>query len=655
MTKTRTLTRLGILLGSAAICTSVYAAKPLLMDGKQTLYQRVLVKPDALIHQKAAANSKTSEITPFSVLYVYQRKQVGDQQWLQVGNDIHGSLTGWIKAERTIAWNQGLTVAFKDNPDTDRVMLFKDKQSLQNTIAESDLSQYKKLYKNAAGGKRDVDSPVVAIAPPDISALKDTFYLVPILDHEDTYLGQEKATLLNIASVSVKQKKTDEPEPVKSKTVVKTTQTLKAGIVFVIDSTLSMGPYIERTRQAVRRIQRELSTGTDADHLKFGLIAFRDNLQAAPDLGYVTQTFAPLAKTDEFLSKVDAVKAAQASSQDFREDAFSGVKSAVDELDWGDTQARYIVLITDAGARGAQDPLSGTKLSAEALQQSAIAKNIATTVLHLKTTIGAENHAEAQRQYEALSNFPGIGSLYYGVDAGDVGQFGTALDNITGQIKQQVQVTKTDTVEAPAEETSVEEKPEDSALAKLQEKIAKIGYALQMQYLRSDDTEDVPEIIDAWIVDRDIKDPSKDTMEVRVLLTRDQLSELHDVMRDVLNSFEEGIISPRNFLEDLKSVAANLSRDPEQLKNSTGSSNLASMGLMQEYIDDLPYQSPTMNISADEWELWSPEQQIAFAHKLEEKIAYYRALYEHSNLWTTPGGGEINGSSVFALPLDMMP
>ncbi|MFK7906700.1 MAG: hypothetical protein AB8B69_16330, partial [Chitinophagales bacterium] len=165
----------------------------------------------------------------------------------------------------------------------------------------------------------------------------------------------------------------------------------------------------------------------------------------------------------------------------------------------------------------------------------------------------------------------------------------------------------------------------------------------QMQYLKNDQEEQVPEIIDAWIVDRDIKTPSKETLDVRVLLTRDQISELHDVMRQVLDSFEEGIISPRSFFEDLKSVAANLSRDPEQLQISTGSSNLASMGLMREYIDDLPYHSATMNSSADEWELWSPEQQINFAHKLEEKIAYYRALYEHSNLWTTPGGGEVNG------------
>lgn len=262
--------------------------------------------------------------------------------------------------------------------------------------------------------------------------------------------------------------------------------------------------------------------------------------------------------------------------------------------------------------------------------------------------MGVEYHDDAQQQYESLSEIAGIGSLYYGVDMGNVRQFGRALDTLTGQIRQQVVVTEEPAVPTPPQE-------DDSQLSALKEKIAQVGYALQMKYLKSNAQEDVPDVIDAWIVDKNVRAPEQDAVEVRVLLTRDQLSELHDVMRQVLDSFEEGVLSPRNFFADLKSLAANLSRDPQQLNSATGDNNLASMGLMGEYIDDLPYQSPAMTVSADEWELWSPQQQIDFTHKLEEKIAYYQALYAHPGLWTTPGGNAVNGSSVITLPLSLMP
>lgn len=627
------------------------AEKPLLMEGKQTLYQRVLIKPDTKLFQKADKASTSTDSAAFSVLYVYQRKTIDGQPWLKLGSDIHGQVTGWVKADRTIPWNQGLTVSFKDTSEDNRVMLFKDKDSLKTAVEGTDLKRYQALYEQAVEGKRDSDSPVVAVAPVSLGELKDNFYLVPILDHEDTWLGNHRATLLNVATVSLAGDTAEEELQARPDVEPAQVKTLETGIMFVIDSTLSMGPYIERTREAVRKIQQDLTHNTSDNNLHFGLIAYRDNLSTVPELDYVAETFAPLtpdSTAEQFLSQVGNVGAANVSSQDFSEDAYAGLKQALDNVEWEKFKARYIVLITDAGAREADDPLSSTGLSTADVQKLASDKKVATVVLHLKTPLGAAYHADTQTQYEALSTYPGVGSLYYGVDTGNVQQFGSALDTLAGQIRGQVVLEEV----APAKE---EPEAEKSRLSALQEKISKIGYALRMQYLKSDQQEPIPEIIDAWIVDRNVQSPAEQSVEVRVLLTRDQLSDLHDVMREVLGSFEEGLLSPRNFFEDLKSVAANLSRDPEQLKGATGTNNLASMGVMGEYIDDLPYQSPAMAISADEWALWSPEQQIQFTHKLEEKIAYYKALYEHPDLWTTPGGGAVDGHSVITLPLTMMP
>ncbi|UCH40783.1 MAG: serine/threonine protein kinase, partial [Gammaproteobacteria bacterium] len=80
--------------------------KPLLMEGKKTLYQRVLSVPEAHLYEQPEDSATSSRIIPFSVLYVYER----DNDWLKVGYDSFGRIAGWVKRDKAIAWNQALTV-----------------------------------------------------------------------------------------------------------------------------------------------------------------------------------------------------------------------------------------------------------------------------------------------------------------------------------------------------------------------------------------------------------------------------------------------------------------------------------------------------------------------------------------------------------------
>ena len=70
-----------------------------------------------------------------------------------------------------------------------------------------------------------------------------------------------------------------------------------------------------------------------------------------------------------------------------------------------------------------------------------------------------------------------------------------------------------------------------------------------------------PQVFDAWLVDRDPRNPEETTIEVRVLITRDQLSNLRNALTQVLELAEEGVLSPRNFVAELKARAARLSRN----------------------------------------------------------------------------------------------
>jgi hypothetical protein len=644
---------------------------PLLMEGKQALYQRVLSKPGAHFY-KEIQKVKGDPATPFSAFYVYNRKTEDGASWLQLGQNRHGDIVGWMQETDTIPWNQGLTVAFRDPVGNDRVLLFNEKAKLKALINSNDKEKYQALYKAAESGELDANSPVIAIQPrTHVDILKD-FYLVPIRDHEDIYIGEEQARMLQVSSVPLLPPVENKKAPIIGKQEKETESKIKpfrSAVVFVIDSTLSMDPYIDRTRKAVRKIYDTITKEDLTGDVSFGLIAFRDNPQAVPGLGYLTQTYVNLKQGQDaegFFNQVSSLKAATVSSLDFNEDSYAGVNEAIAGIDWQGQDARYVVLITDAGPREAGDPLSGTGMSSASLRQLAQDKGIALSVLHLLTPSIMADHIKAEKTYRDLSYYPGIGSFYFGVETGNVERFGRVLDALAKQITEQVKLAalaaagKSMALERQTKEEQAIQANETDQLIQFQAKVAKLGYALRMRYLQRDDKQQIPNVFNAWLVDRDINDPQRQTLDVRVLLTRDQLSDLHSIMQQVLITAEEGLLSPRTFLNDLKSLAATIARDPEQLGTTTRvtgarEGNLADMGFMREYIEDLPYTGEVMNLSLENWQDWTAKDQISFINRLEEKINYYQVLHDHTDLWLSLDGGPISGDSVFPIALEMLP
>lgn len=624
------------------------ADKPLLMEGKNTLFQRVLSVPDARIYEKPDASASSGPVVPFSVLYVYEKS--GD--WIRVGHNSFGQTAGWVKNDKAIDWNQALTVSFKDSQDMQRVMMFNSKGDLERLVSDYDKEGYQVLYEGAVSGVIPKDSPVVAIQPEAHLEIRDNFYLVPIKQHEDVYLGNEQARLLKIASVPLD----DKTSTSELATVGSGSRSYRSGIHFVIDSTQSMGPYIDRTREAVEKVYSTIEKQGLTSQVGFGLTAYRDNTDQRPELEYLTRRYVSLQEgsdVKQFLDRVNSLSPASISSRDFREDAYAGVKSAIEDSDWDKFDARYVVLITDAGPRESRDSLGATRLSAQALRQFAFDRGISIWVLHLRTPAELADHESAESLYKELSYFPGIGDFYYGVKMGEVDEFGNVLEVLANQITQQVLATSNGVPPLPVPGQSSGQ----TQLAQLQDRVAKLGNALRLRYLQKESGKPLPAVFDAWMVDRDFFNPERSAVDVRVLLTRDQLSDLKNVMQQVLELAEEGVLSPQSFIDDLKSLAATVSRDPSSVAGSTSGAggNLADMGYMREYIEDLPYTGEVMNLTLETWEEWSAKVQIEFMYRLEGKINYYQALHDHTDLWVTPGGGPVNGNSVFPVALDLLP
>jgi hypothetical protein len=624
------------------------ARRPLTLEGKQALFQRVIAVPGAALAASPQTGAAAGQpVTPFTVFYVYERRNVEGRDWLEVGLDSQGNVAGWVPSDQAVEWRQTLTVGFKDPAKQPRVLLFQNRDAPKMLAEQNDVEQYRMLRQRAIEG--DVaGTPVAAIQPDSFIDIRHNFYLVPILSHEDVLVGNNPSRLLQIASVPLRSESAENP--------------YRTAIVFVLDTTLSMQPYIERTREIVRDVYEKVEATGLTDRVAYGLVGFRGDTSASPGVEYVSRVFSGLTTNGkEFLSKVAGVRAATVSTQGFDEDAYSGVNSAIEDIDWNGYFARYMILITDAGPRLAGDPLSGTMLGTDELRQKLAAQGISPWVIHLKTPAGAakNDHEFAEKEYRALSTVENIGSFYYPVETGSVADFGAALSAMMDQLTRQVRAAASGFQPLQSSPTLLSETGDSNELSSFQEKVARLGYALRMDYLRkSESGASAPALFNAWLLDRDPEMPGERAVDVRVLLTRDQLSDLHDVLQRVLERAEEGALAPESFLNQLKSLAAIVSRDPQAVQQAApegGGETLADLGYMREYIADLPYRSEVMNIDLGTWQQWSAQQQFEFINKLDSKVAYYRALHDNLDLWVSLDGGPVDGDSLYPLLLEALP
>lgn len=646
--------KLALPLCSLLLAGHAYAAegdKPLLQEGKKTLFQRVLTTPGCKLGT-AAGDDKGVLQPAFSSLYVYQKAEANGQSWVQVGPDSYGKVIGWLPQSCTVDWKMQLTLAFTNPANRDRLMFFKERKTLDDILSAPDpvslvapLRAHLKRDGNAEG--------VLAQEPEYFVDLQKQFYLLPILSGEEVMTENGFYTrLLNVASVS----KAD-PE-VKQGDDVNQLKGFNATVVFVIDSTISMGPYIERTKEAVNKIYDKIKQEHLQDQVKFGLVSFRSNAKAVPGLEYTTKIYADpnqVKDGDDFLKKVAGLKEAKVSSSLYDEDAYAGVMSAIDNVDWSPFGARYMVLITDAGAIEGSNKLSGTGLDAKQLRLEAGNRGIAIYTLHLKTPSGKDDHAKAEGQYRDLSNFDSTQSnLYQAVDAGDLKTFGKQVDALAAAITEQVKSAYMGDPAIGSALYSKDEGKKSTPEEKLLEDTALIGHAMQLAYLGKKNETQAPLVFKAWISDRDLIKQNIPTTDVRVLLTKGQLSDLSDVVSQILQAANEGMISPDKMFERLRTVAATMGADPNQLKQKENS-KINELGVLGEYLADLPYRSDVLNLDEETWKSWDGLSQEKFIRTLSAKLRHYQKYNADVDRWVELAKDSDPRERVYPVPLEMMP
>ncbi len=622
---------------------------PLPIEGKTSLFQRVLIRERIDARVEPDSEETATALSPLQVFFVYER----DGDWMQIGATDQGDDLMWVPQTATVDWNQNIVATLEGSDNVGRVLFFNDIDPIYDIIESENPAGLAKDARDEALEAEQGGAPsetVIALGPRETIDQRQNLYVMPILSTEEAVF--DIGPFVNLLQVAVASANAPNLPDVTSPDA---TGDLKTAVVFVVDTTISMEPYIRATRDALQEVYRQAASSDAANALSFGLVGYRDSLQAAPGLGYDVKTFVDLEQglnVENFLAGIDQMQEAKASSKNFREDSYRGIEHALQDMDWGEFGSRFIVLVTDAGPREFDDEYSSTGLSAESLNRL-IRERIggAMAVMHLRTERGAKDHPSAEAAYKQLTAFPNSAPLYFPIENGDPAIYKDTARQLGQFVAQQASSYRRSGGDELLNEDAIIDESEGGLFSGLNT----ASRTMQLAYLGRTEGAKAPDLFEAYVADRDFDRTGLKPLSIRLLISKADLSNLEEALRIIVDQAERNVVNPDQFFTQVLGVAADMSRRPDQVSRQSDPS-LAEAVALDEYLADLPYKSQIMAITEDDWVRLPISEQQTIVNGLYDKIERYRRYNESTDQWVDYlGAGPQAGNLLYPMLLDDLP
>jgi len=666
------------------LCNGVWAEKrkPVVLAGKSFLSLRVLARPFSNIYKAADDQSAIvkENVPVFQSYYVYTRPDVNvtatwSGGWYEVGSDNRGTMLGWMKADDVMEWKQTMCLAYEHPGGRKPVLMFKYLFALRELVkapAEERKQRAEKYYQDIESKTIAKDFPIVSVEPKGAIDITEQFYLLPILEHSEIEIEGREGRLLKLAAATKAERgggTLEEPDvpAAGSETNLEAAtgdqkdagnlegaalKNLQMDIVYVIDMTASMGPYINATKEAIADMSRSITQDPEtAKSVRFGLWGFRDSV-SIPGIEFNTKNFTPqLQNKDAFELTLAGVKAAKVDSKDYAEDVYAGVDKAMRETQWTENALHIIVLLGDAPAHEVGHQWNESGQSAETLRTFADDQKLSLFAVHIKNSRAPKHWEQTETQFRTLSQNRGLEtSSYWAVPSKDMNEFRTVSKEIAQGLVGLVKAAKQGTLSGTTVQTAVSSPP--AAKEDIKSKIKKMGYAALVDWLGREKGEKAPRDIIAWVTDKDLLDPAIQSLDVRVLINKKQIDSLRKVLQEIMTAGRRGIIGGEKFFDSLQAVPSAASRAGDQIKNAK---SLADTDLVPEFMADLPYKSQIMSMSNELWSSWSLDQQEEFLNQVDAKVKLYIAIHDEPKGWITLHKGDDPDDHVYPLSLTALP
>lgn len=619
-----------------------------LTDERTGLPRQILTRPKSKLHSEidsesgeAGGDSETTR--EFERLFVF--KEQGD--WLNVGKD-PSTPKGWLHNEDTIDWPHSLVVEYT-SPDNRKPVLFFKEKDVPTSLCEdpapnrqSAVSDYFDNLNSIAqtGIALGAEFPVLCVEPTD--KIED-LYLLPVLDAQMTDIDGYPCRVLKMSAAGRERGATTVSDADFVKKVVSTpppqAKPLPVDIVFVMDMTGTMQPWVDKVLQVMRSTAERLQRShADEDLVRMGFWGYQDD-PSISGIQYRTRSFInELIPPSQFSAALGDLKVNRVTSDSYPEDVFSGVMHAMEKTPWRTGTTRILVLVGDAPGHVRKDEGGATGMDAPQVRQRATDNGVKIVAAHIKDS-SRDNfikyHALGDAQFQQLSKNDNRAPAFVSIQSTDSGDFELLLGDILDELTVQTTLVKPD------------EPRKKSRGAEIAAGLLAAARVDQVSEVRNEQGEVVvPRDFTGWAVDRDLIDPSVVSLEPKLLVSKAELSTLQASVSGLLRQAQEGVIVGRSFFDGVMNMVA---------KTTSGQGMETLAAAVPKFVSGLPYKSDLMEKTAAWWDSRTSEQQKTFIRNLESKLSYYRALNEDPTRWKPLNKGDDSSLHVTALPLTQLP
>jgi serine/threonine-protein kinase PpkA len=614
---------------------------------------KILTRPDSSLFAEPSDSAKVvNAAVPAFTTWVAASMRDG---WYQVTDAVSRPASGWMRAADVMEWRHHMVVSFTHPGNRSRNIFFMEKASLSDLMKlprDQRRTRWNQFLDPAA---KETTTQVAGFEPEGWLREKNQFYVLPILDQDLMMDSGQELMLLKVAAASKTRGSQEPPEtPTKSQP--------KLDIVFVMDLTRSMGPFVDATLKMLREIAAKVGDDADADAVRIGLWGYRDDPKLCPGIEFNTKNFTPkLQNLPEFLKTLEAVRETKTDSIDYAEDVLAGVHDAIEHTNWRDGSARFILLVGDAPGRVPGESESECKVTPKpegttsgmdtrGIRARANDKSVYVSAFYLESPKWKGFTERGLNQFRELSSNPGSSSPDCKLLSGrNPDEYTKAASLWASRLGENLKSLAVDG-KLPEESMVDPDKtsPEEAGRV-MADNVFRNAF---IEWSSSQEDLEAPRDIQGWVSDKDPNDPSRVTMEPGVLLNKTQLSGLRDRVSDLLDALQRQQIEGGDFFRQLQTVVTISGRDPERLGEAA---SLMESRYFADFLTGLPYKSKVMAMTRDDWRELGADRASQLANEMKSKVKYYTEVYTDASKWNRLNDSADSGAFVAPILIDMLP
>nr|VFK38906.1 MAG: von Willebrand factor type A domain-containing protein [Candidatus Kentron sp. SD]VFK43192.1 MAG: von Willebrand factor type A domain-containing protein [Candidatus Kentron sp. SD] len=602
-------------------------------DPRQNDVSRILTLSNARIHRKpdsasSVARDNLRQYESFGVIGTEQ--DANGETWFEITGEYvpknkppswSPALLGWIARSDVIPWRRALAVQFAPMINRKPSVFFEQESSLLDMIDAPSAERSRRLreIRDRLESGQSPGSGAIALEP-SLNTNQEDLILHPVLDFYGSSTGQKvridgrPVRLLKVAAPT----RSGASRGLRGNTAV--------DILFVMDTTHSMKPYLAQVVEATKTFARQSGR---AD-IRFGFIAYQDK---DTRFDYQVKSFTDRVQLiDRFVDTLARVEARRkpVRGDDIPESVLDGLNLAVGSNQWRSGSVRIIFLVGDAPGR--EDSIKLDSLHRKTHGQVGI------YAFHIANSkVSKSWDEEASRQYKALSLTYQGG---YGMGISQTHQ--VEIDANAKAFGKTLTASFNEALEAVLNRDSDYSNAAPGSLTEL--------IFSQAAVLLADPS--IPENnIEGWVADKVLADPARYAMAPIILLTEGELHELIDRVKELKTLGEKALRGEGGTTLDFFDLVERNTRftmvDPR-------GATFQDAFQLPLGIDELPYDSVIMATTRDEFE--NPDRVQDFIRKMESKLNLYENLREETrnqNRWKLLYAGA--SERVLPLELDHLP